>query len=183
MNKLISITSFLFGCFCLFSASAEAGNDQKADFSGQLFFEQCIAGRGDAASITVRNDFSLVPLPDSKAKLFLNNQPGKAWTALVPFGNFVLTIHSHGLCSVHIRRVDSLAIKEAFLWVLNYTAGKSGKVEQISEEQLEQEYGLLHQYTYKVTGRDGFGSYNAVLSVTDSSMAPLQALMSIAPIP
>jgi hypothetical protein len=115
-NFVISVV----GGFCLlFAISVEAGNDKSADYSVRLLFEKCIAEKADVnlinAFIASGNDFSLAQLPDSKAELFLNNAPGKAWGASVPFGSFVLSIRDNGLCSVHIRQVDSLAIKEKFL--------------------------------------------------------------------
>lgn len=180
MNKATFLGSILFA-FCHFQSSAFAiGNDRDADFAARLFFEQCIANQGNLTSINADNDFHLAPLADSKAKPFLNNQAGKAWVALGTFDNFILTIHNNGLCSVHIRHVDSLAIKEAFLWDLNYIAGKSGEVAQTEDKQQRLNSGVLHQYSYQVFG-EKFGAYKATLHSTASNAEPLQAVMSIAP--
>ncbi|MEK7810672.1 MAG: hypothetical protein AAB278_02515 [Pseudomonadota bacterium] len=182
MNKTISLAS----CICAFwlfqSAAFAIGNDRNADFAARLFFEQCIAFHANPTSINADNDFHLAPLAASKAKPFLNNQTGKAWEALGTFGNFVLTIHDNGLCSVHIRHVDSIAIKEAFLWDLNYIAGKSGEVTQTDDKQLKFKYGLLHQYSYQVFG-EKFGAYIATLHSTTNNTEQFQAVMSIAPLP
>lgn len=163
------------------SVPAFAATDFAAELAGQVFFSACVNSKGETSGYWV-GEYKFVPLPAEKAALFLQGSEGQAWFSLMAPGNLVLTIHKNGLCSVHVRRVDTEAMTKEFTWVINY-AWKGKKIEELEARTSTYPYGHSLTRSFLLSEVDGAKQQQAVITTSAAATAPLQALLSITNVP
>lgn len=158
-------------------SSTKAAGGFDAELAGSVFFSVCINSKGKPEHYAA-GEYKLMPLPPDKATLFLAGNRGKAWFSLMAPGNLVLTVQDNGICSVHVRRVNTELATKEFLRVI-YHYGKKKKLEEQELQKATLPYGTTLTRTFFLLENDGAHKQTAVLTVTDADSAPLQALMSI----
>lgn len=159
-----------------FAIPSFAADDATAELAGHIFFSACVNSKGDPSSYWV-GEYKFLPLPAEQTALFLRGE-GQAWSSQLAPGNLVLTVHKSGLCSVHVRRVDTEAMTKEFTWVLNY-AWKGKKIEELEPSTASYPYGKSVTRRFLLSELDGTKQQRAVITTSAASDAPLQALLSI----
>lgn len=167
----------IFAFVTVLSVPTSAAGDFAAEFAGQVFFSACINSKGNTSGYWL-GEYKFVPLPTEKGALFLQDAEGQAWSSLMAPGNLVLTIHKTGLCSVHVRRVNTEAMTKEFTRVINY-AWRDKKIEELGSSVSSHPYGESLTRSFLLSEVDGTKQQKAVFTISATIAAPLQALLSI----
>jgi len=164
-------------CLCVTTVSAQAQNDHAA-FATSIFYSICVSNRGNPDRVSGYAEFNLVPLIPAARHHFLEGKSGKAWSAKVTSGQFVLTISDEGKCSVHVRRISTKEILAKFALLIKHIE-KKGNVAELPKEEKTFSFGTVSTRYFMSYPNSKEAIFLLDIATSDALEAPSQAVMSI----
>ena len=160
----------------LFVPSTNAATDLQARKVVVLFFNACVSHYPD---FTRTEDWiekvGLPELQEKYSKVFLGGRKGKAWAATDDSGEYVVTlIYEDSACSAIARRADTTMVAQ---YLERAFATKKMKLRNDGFEIYDEQGFRRVATTYRgvANGLD----FTILLSLSDSSSAPVQALITM----
>lgn len=173
------IRPLLFASLALtqLSAVAQAEDDQRGQFAMNVFHSICLLGKGDMTLPSQYPEYRLRELVPQAQTQFLAGRTGRVWAAQVPFGNFVVLITEGRECSVYVRRIAPRVSTAQFEFTLK-TFAKKGTLEEKTVASASLAQGQMSTRSFSLVGEFNSLPYVAVVSTSESEIAPLQAIFT-----
>ncbi|MCC2639393.1 MAG: hypothetical protein K0Q68_3112 [Moraxellaceae bacterium] len=165
---------------CSSSLARAQGNYTEATrFIFQLY-NICVQTMGDPVAINkVFTEQNVPRLTAEEARPFLGGGEGNAWPSDMPFGKYVFTSRSDGLCAVHALWADAPEVEQAFVELLeNFRRQAGGHLVKAADEVTEKGRHIL-SFNFGPPTPEGF-YLNMSVSTHSNPRSELQALLAYA---
>lgn len=120
---------------------------------------------------------ALIKFPKDKQGQFISVEDGSAWAPPSKVGNMVFTLHKNGMCSLHVRKVDSEDINFEYDKLIGFLKSQKGFKQS---DRVQENTTPTANFRYnKLISNDGRKNIQVAVTTDSSARSGRQALLTL----